>query len=55
MDLASRKIVGWSMSDRMKEELVCSALTMAVWQRKPKAGLMMHTGEVSTPVPDTSS
>jgi putative transposase len=43
MDLASRKVVGWSMSDRMKSELVCSALTMAFWQRKPDVGLIMHS------------
>ncbi len=43
MDLASRKIVGWSMSDRMKAGLVCDALTMAYWQRKPAAGLIVHT------------
>ena len=43
MDLASRKIVGWSMSERMKAELVCDALKMAYWQRKPGAGLIAHT------------
>ena len=43
MDLASRKIVGWSMSDRMTVGLVCDALTMAYWQRKPAAGLIAHT------------
>lgn len=43
IDLYSRKIVGWSMSERMKAELVNNALLMAVWQRKPKAGLIWHT------------
>jgi len=43
IDLTSRKVVGWSMSDRMKAELVNNALLMAVWQRKPKAGLVWHT------------
>ena len=43
IDLASRKIVGWSMSERMKAELVCDALTMAYWQRKPASGLIVHT------------
>jgi putative transposase len=43
MDLGSRKIVGWSMSDRMKAELACSALRMALWQRKPAPGLIVHT------------
>ena len=43
MDLCSRKIVGWSMSSRMKAQLVCDALTMAIWQRRPKAGLIHHS------------
>jgi putative transposase len=43
MDLGSRRIVGWSMSDRMKAELVCQALTSAYWRRKPTAGLIMHS------------
>lgn len=43
MDLASRRIVGWSMGDRMKADLVCQALRSAYWQRKPPAGLIMHS------------
>lgn len=43
MDLYSRKIVGWSMSSRMKAKLVCDAMTMAIWQRRPKAGLIHHS------------
>lgn len=43
MDLASRKIVGWSISDRIKADLVCAALRAAYWRRKPAAGLIMHT------------
>ena len=43
MDLASRRIVGWSMSDRIKTDLVCEALRSAYWRRKPTAGLIMHT------------
>ena len=43
MDLASRRIVGWSMSDRIKADLVCQALKSAYWRRKPGAGLIMHT------------
>ncbi len=42
IDLFSRKIVGWSMSSRMKASLVCDA-TMALWQRKPKPGLIVHS------------
>ena len=43
IDLYSRKVVGWSMSSRMKAQLVCDALTMAIWLRKPKAGLIHHS------------
>ncbi len=43
IDLYSRKVVGWSMGSRMKTQLVCDALTMAIWQRRPKAGLIVHS------------
>jgi len=42
-DLASRRIVGWSMSERMRADLVCDALKSAYWRRKPAAGLLLHT------------
>jgi putative transposase len=37
--------VGWSMGSRMKAQLVCDALTMAIWQRQPKAGLIVHSAQ----------
>jgi len=43
MDLCSRKIVGWSMSSRMKAQLVCDALQMALWRRRPNRGLIHHS------------
>ncbi len=43
IDLCSRKVVGWSMSSRMKAQLICDALKMATWQRRPKAGLIHHS------------
>lgn len=43
MDLCSRKIVGWSMDSSMKAQLVCDALKMAIWQRRPKVGLIHHS------------
>ncbi len=43
IDLCSRRIVGWSMSSRMKAQLVCDALKMATWQRRPNAGLIHHS------------
>lgn len=43
IDLYSRKVVGWSMSSRMKAQMVCDALKMAIWQRRPQAGLIHHS------------
>ena len=43
IDLFSRRIVGWSMSSRMKATLVNDALLMALWTRKPGRGLIWHT------------
>jgi transposase InsO family protein len=43
MDLFSRKIVGWSMADHMKTELVNDALQMALQRRRPQAGLLHHS------------
>ena len=43
IDLYSRKVVGWSMQDNMKADLVNQALLMAVWQRKPSKGLLSHS------------
>ena len=43
LDLASRRIVGWSMSKSIDASLVCTALTSAWWQRKPDKGLLVHT------------
>jgi transposase InsO family protein len=41
LDLCSRAVVGWSMADHMRAELVHQAL--AIYQRRPAAGLIMHT------------
>lgn len=43
MDLCSRKIVGWSMAEHMRAELVCDALAMAIRTRRPGAGLVHHS------------
>lgn len=43
MDLYSRKIIGWAMSPTMHTELVIRALLMAIGQRKPVAGLLLHS------------
>ena len=43
MDLYTRMIVGWSMSERMTKELALNALRMARFKRKPKPGLIHHS------------
>jgi putative transposase len=43
MDLFSRKIVGWAMRDHMQVELASAALTMAIQQQRPQAGLIHHS------------
>jgi putative transposase len=43
MDLFSRKIVGWHMSDRMTKELVLQALKQAYGRQKPDKGLLHHS------------
>ena len=43
LDLGTRRLVGWSLSERINTTLVCDALRMAYWRRKPGAGLMLHS------------
>jgi transposase InsO family protein len=43
IDLCSRKIVGWSMADHMRTDLVSQALQMAICQRSPGQGLLHHS------------
>jgi putative transposase len=43
IDLYSRQVIGWSMADNMKTKLINDALTMAIWKRKPKKGLVWHS------------
>ena len=43
LDLCSRAVVGWSMANHLRAELVNRALMMAACQRQPAAGLIMHT------------
>jgi transposase InsO family protein len=43
IDLFSRQIMGWSMAEHMKTQLVNDALLMAIWKRKPDKGLLWHT------------
>lgn len=43
IDLCSRRVVGWSMQDRLTGDLASSALKMAFTQRKPRPGLIHHS------------
>ena len=43
LDLYSRKVLGWSMGERMPASLVCDALRMALFNRKMPRGVIMHT------------
>lgn len=45
LDLCSRKLVGWSMADHMKTDLVKDALQMALTRRQPGAGLLHHSDQ----------
>ena len=42
-DLYSRKIVGWSMGERIDSRLVVDALEMALRRERPEAGLVVHS------------
>jgi len=50
LDLYTRRIVGWAMSDRMTSALTVSALNMAIQQRQPGAGLIHHSDQGSQPL-----
>jgi len=43
MDLYSRMVVGWAMSERMTSKLVIDALRMALWRRKMPSGVIVHS------------
>jgi transposase InsO family protein len=43
LDLCSRMVVGWSMAEHMRSELVEGALRMALKRRKPGAGVLHHS------------
>lgn len=47
LDLYSRKVIGWSMSRTMDTALVETALTMALRERHPPAGLLHHSDQGS--------
>jgi transposase InsO family protein len=48
LDLYSRRVVGWAMSEHNDERLTLSALVMALEQRDPKPGLIHHSDRGTT-------
>jgi putative transposase len=45
LDCFSRRVVGWSMRDDLRAELVVDALEMAVARRRPGPGLVHHSDQ----------
>jgi putative transposase len=43
LDVFSRRVVGWSMQNHLRTDLVLAALEMAVGRRRPEAGLIHHS------------
>ena len=46
IDVYSRRVVGWSMANHLRTELVLDALNMALWQRRPEA--VVHHSDQGT-------
>ena len=47
IDLYSRRVVGWSIQSRQTTDLVLQALLMAVWRRKPRGTVLIHSDQGS--------
>jgi putative transposase len=47
LDLFSRRIIGWAMSERMTSDLTMDALKMAIHQRQPVLDLIHHSDQGS--------
>jgi len=45
LDLFSRRIVGWAMSNRLGQELVLNAFQQALWHRRPGKGIIFHSDQ----------
>jgi transposase InsO family protein len=43
LDLYSRMLIGWAMSERMTSDLVVEALQMALWNRKMPRDVIVHS------------
>jgi len=47
IDLYARKVVGWSMKPSLHREIVLDALMMAVWRRRPRKQVLVHSDQGS--------
>lgn len=47
LDVFSRRIVGWAMTEHLRSELVVAALEMALWNRRPTQGVIHHSDQGS--------
>lgn len=47
IDLFSRMVVGWAVSERMTSKLIEEAFLRAYWKRKPSNGLIFHSDQGS--------
>tara|TARA_R110000868_G_scaffold370523_1_gene633990 strand:+ start:965 stop:1579 length:615 start_codon:yes stop_codon:yes gene_type:complete len=45
VDLFSRRVVGWSMKPTLHRSVVLDALLMAVWRRRPKEKVLIHSDQ----------
>ncbi|GIU48981.1 transposase [Shewanella algidipiscicola] len=45
IDLFSRQVVGWTMKNTPKADLVIDALLMAIWRRSPKSKVLIHSDQ----------
>ena len=45
IDLFSRRVIGWAVQSRQTTDVVLQALLMAVWRRKPKNRVLIHSDQ----------
>lgn len=49
LDAYSRRVVGWSIADHIRSELVVDAVQMAIWRRQPPDGqTVAHSGQYTS-------
>ena len=51
MDAWNREVIGWSIADHLRAEIVCDAFEMARWKRRPRprSGLVHHSDHGTQP------